>query len=131
MYLGCPKTFASKRTPGVNPSRFKQKQQKTRISTYRALLIPLTQCMRNIYCSSLIANNVCEFWTHLICIQYSVLWETLTCGVIEYHRCLLFSASGAASNVRRLEVSFLRDFIIMTWYSAKRHDQLSTCFTVV
>lgn len=27
------------------------------------------------YCSWLMANNDCELCTHLICIQYSVLWE--------------------------------------------------------
>lgn len=68
--------FPSGRTDEVNyfTSLNKGGRERERISTYQANLIPLTNCMLTIYCSWL-ANDDCELCTHLLCTQYSMLWE--------------------------------------------------------
>lgn len=126
--------FVSERTDEVNPlTPFKKKKrERERISTYQAILIPLTWCMLTIYCSWLIANNDCELCTHLICIQYSMLWENNLWSDKISQMFIVQCVQHAVSNVRHLKSTFWGlDSIFKTWYSTKRHDWLSTCYIAV
>lgn len=138
---GCPRRLQVKVQTSSHLVTYESKVKWERISTYQTILIPLTYCMLTIYCSWLIANNDCELCTHLICIQYSVLWENnlwsdeMSQMFFLLYVCVCVCASrsaGREANVRHLKATFWRpDSIIKTWYSTKRHERLSTCYIAV